>query len=69
MAKTIEQLRRLQNNPFYQLSKEEEMALSQDNQNEVKRVSSKKKVRTNKEGATVKETGKFTKHATDPVSE
>lgn len=74
--KSIEQLKRLAQNPFYQMSDEEISALKEAEQgsSSQKKVSSKTKTALKgqeqvKGAAPVKETGKLAKHPSDPVSE
>jgi hypothetical protein len=72
--KSIEQLVKLSQNPFYKMSEEEVKTLETVEQDtpkvSSKSVDSKKKVsQTTLGNATVKETGKLSKHASDPVSE
>lgn len=73
--KTIEQLRRLKDNPFYTLTKEEEERLAAADSPKVKKRALKYnepqvKTRTVEKGsAAVKEIGSLNKHETDPVTE
>lgn len=70
--KSIEQILKLSENPFYKLSPQEQAQLEAHMQQEAGEDESKKKSSTsiNKQGnATVKEIGKLNKHIDDPVTE
>jgi hypothetical protein len=72
--KSIEQLVRLSQNPFYKMSESEVKQLESVKQDEpitssVTEDSKKKVSQTTLGSATVKETGKLNKHSSDPVSE
>jgi len=74
--KDIEQLKRLAQNPFYQMSEEELAALkeAEKNSDSPKKTSSKKQKPLEEQeevkgAAPVKETGKLNKHPSDPVTE
>lgn len=70
--KTVEQLRRLQKNPYYKMTNEEKQLLDSDDapREGIEKVSSKDENFLVDKGhtiAAVKETGKVKKHKTDPV--
>lgn len=71
--KSDEILQRLSQNPFYKMTDEEAKRVkeleSAANTSSVTEDSKKKQQQVVKGNATVKETGKVKKHASDPVSE
>lgn len=71
MSKSIQQLRQLAENPFYNLTEAEKQQLaeadSQDNAQAPKGVDTRPKV-SSSGNATVKEIGQLNKHEGDPVS-
>lgn len=71
--KTVEQLKKLSQNPFYVMSEQESEVL-EETESIAKRTSSvtkdnKKKESYSRGNATVKETGKLNKHHGDPRAE
>ena len=71
--KSVEQLNRLQENPFYEFSEEEQKLLDESgNQDIVSSVEEDKQLpkgyATSEEGVAVKETGRVDKHPSDPVA-
>lgn len=74
--KSIKQLRKLANNPFFTMSDEEVQALkaAEANEEQTRTASEgelrpKKGLKKTKGAAAVKETGKLNKHSSDPVKE
>lgn len=69
--KSIEQILKLSENPFYKLSPQEQAQLESHMRQEAGDESKKKSSTSiNKQGnATVKEIGKLNKHIDDPVTE
>lgn len=70
---SLEQIEKLANNPFYQMSPEEKDMLENSRKQKINvslvRADSKKKLSTSIGNATVKEIGKLSKAHGDPTSE
>lgn len=72
--KSVEQLQKLSENPFYEMTDSEKQALGEAKKqttivSSVKIDSKKKESQTSLGSATVKEIGKLDKHIGDPVTE
>lgn len=71
MNKSIEQLRRLATNPYYEMTEAEQLQLAQaesQTNSETSGEESVPKFQSSKGSATVKQIGKLDKHSGDPVS-
>ena len=69
MSKSIEQLRQLAKNPYYNLTSEEQLQLAQaESQSNSGGETPVPKLQSSKGSATVKQIGQLNKHSGDPVS-